>query len=243
MGRRAAKIAARKGKSDAIKTKIYALYGKKLVMAVKAGGGDPEVNRALAVMIKEAKNQGVPNDNIQRAIQRGSNADVGDYKEAVYEAYGYGGAGLIINCLTDNTNRAKTEISNVIKKTEVKLASSGSVAFNFERRGRLDVDGVVDEDTILEAALEADVEDVESKVNEEEKTTSVFVEPASVSNLRDVLAGKGMEIKATLLVYLPKLTVECSDEDFEENMNVIAALEELDDVDSVEHNVDMTEEE
>jgi transcriptional/translational regulatory protein YebC/TACO1 len=107
----------------------------------------------------------------------------------------------------------------------------------------LDVDGVVDEDTILEAALEADVEDVESKVNEEEKITSVFVEPASVSNLRDVLAGKGMEIKATLLVYLPKLTVECSDEDFEENMNVIAALEELDDVDSVEHNVDLTDEE
>lgn len=157
------------------------------------------MNRALAVMIREAKALGVPNDNIQRAITRGSSDNEGDYKEAVYEvgrmdgyrmrdereaiegltdadphylhtthtqAYGYGGAGIIINCLTDNTNRAKTEINNVIKKTEVKLATSGSVAFNFERRGLLELAGVVDEDTVLEAALEADVEDFSTKVSQ-----------------------------------------------------------------------------
>lgn len=241
MGRRAAKNAARKGKSDALKTKVYATYGKKLVMAVKAGGPDPEVNRALAVMIREAKAQGVPSDNVQRAIQRGSNANEADYKEAVYEAYGYGGAGLIINCLTDNTNRAKTEISNVIKKTDVKLATSGSVAFNFDRKGRIDLAGIVEEDAVLEAALEADVEDVDTRVNEEEGVTSVLVDPASVSSLREVFLGKGREIKASLMVNVPKLLMDCSDEDFEGNMSVIEALEELDDVDSVEHNVAMDE--
>jgi transcriptional/translational regulatory protein YebC/TACO1 len=176
------------------------------------------VNRQLFQLIREAKAQGVPNDNIQRAIQRGSTSDDVDFKEAMYEvgrsfffqwwasclfvcicgacvgvdvrhlffvfvlagcsstsnqltpvwccsqAYGYGGAGLIINCLTDNTNRAKTEINNVIKKTDVKLASSGSVAFNFDRKGLLEVMGKVEEDQVIEAALEADVEDVESKV-------------------------------------------------------------------------------
>ncbi len=237
MGRRAAKNAARKGKSDAIKTKIYASYGKKLVMAVKAGGPDPEVNRALAVMIREAKAQGVPTDNVQRAIQRGSSANEADYKEAVYEAYGYGGAGLIINCLTDNTNRAKTLINDAIKKTDVKLATSGSVAFNFDRKGQIDLAGVVDEDQVLEAALEADVDDVDTKVDEEEQVTRVLVDPTSVGNLRDVLLGKGMEIKATVLVNVPKMVVDCSDEDYEGNMNVVEALLAIDDVDSVEHNV------
>lgn len=242
MGRRAAKNAARKGKSDALKTKIYASYGKKLVMAVKAGGPEPDVNRALAVLIREAKAQGVPTDNVQRAIQRGSSANEVDYKEAVYEAYGYGGAGIIINCLTDNTNRAKTEINNVIKKSSVKLGTVGSVSYNFERKGRLDLAGMMDEDSVLEAALEADVEEVDTKTNEEENTTSVWVDAASVSGLREVLLERGVEIKASTLVNVPKALVDCSDEDFEGNMNVIEALEELDDVDSVEHNVAMEDE-
>jgi len=173
----------------------------------------------------------------------GSSANEADYKEAVYEAYGYGGAGIIINCLTDNTNRAKTEINNVIKKSSVKLGTVGSVSYNFERKGRLDLAGVVDEDSVLEAALEADVEEVDTKVNEEEKTTSVWVDPASISGLREVLLGKGVEIKASIMVNVPKMLVDCSDEDFEGNMSVIEALEELDDVDSVEHNVAVDEEE
>lgn len=94
---------------------------------------------------------------------------------------------------------------------------------------------------MIEAALEADVEDVESKVDEEEGITNVYVDQASVSGLRDLLQGKGLEIRATKLVNVPKLVVDCSDEDFESNMEVIAALEELDDVDSVEHNVNYEE--
>lgn len=133
-----------------------------VAQAVKAGGPDPEVNRSLFVLIREAKASGVPNDNIQRAITRGSSASEADYKEAVYEvrtgeaarrhgavgssrertrwgdrlihvccraqAYGYGGAGVIINCLTDNTNRAKTEINNAIKKSDVSAGQAGSAA-------------------------------------------------------------------------------------------------------------------
>lgn len=176
-------------------------------------------------------------------IETGSSANEADYKEAVYEAYGYGGAGIIINCLTDNTNRAKTEINNVIKKSSVKLGTVGSVSYNFERKGRLDLAGVMDEDSVLEAALEADVEEVDTKTNEEENTTSVWVDTASVSGLREVLLEKGVEIKASTLVNVPKALVDCSDEDFEGNMSVIEALEELDDVDSVEHNVAMEDEE
>lgn len=235
MGRRAAKIAARKGKSDAIKTKIYASFGKKIIMAVKAGGPDPEANRALSVVIREAKASGVPNDNIQRAIARGSSANEADFKEAVYEAYGYGGVGLIINCLTDNTNRAKTEINNVIKRTDVKIASSGSVAFNFVKKGLVEVVGKLDEDQVLEAALEADVDDVDTKVNEAEGFTSILVDPTSLGALRDVLQSGPLqaEIRSTRLTSIPMNQVECNDEDYENNANVIEALEELDDVDAV----------
>jgi YebC/PmpR family DNA-binding regulatory protein len=241
MGRRAAKIAATKGKSDAIKTKLLAAFGKKIIMAVKNGGADPSTNRNLNNILREAKSNGVPNDNIQRAINKGTATDTADFSEACYEAYGHGGVGIIINCLTDNTNRARTEITNAFKKSEVKFASSGSVAFNFDKKGQIEVDGKIEEDTVLEIALEADCEDYQIVYGTDEEKgcdiTKILTDMSSVSGLREALMEHDFEIKTSKLVNVPLTPVDCTDEDYEINMKVIDRLLELDDVDTVEHNM------
>ena len=241
MGRRAAKIAATKGKSDAIKTKLLAAFGKKIIMAVKNGGADPATNRNLNNILKEAKSNGVPNDNIQRAINKGTATDTADFSEACYEAYGHGGAGLIINCLTDNTNRARVDISNAFKKSEVKFASIGSVAFNFDKKGQIEVNGKIEEDKVLEIALEADCEDYQVLYGIEDDSgreiTKILTDMSSASNLREALLEQEFEIKSSKLVNIPLTPVDCTDEDYDNNMKVIDRLLELDDVDTVEHNM------
>lgn len=244
MGRRAAKIAARKGKQDALKAKAFARIGKQIVVAVKAGGSDPDVNRNLQQVLLEARSIGVPKDNIARAIAKGENADTADFKESTFEAYGKGGAGMLINVLSDNPNRAATAVRTALKKGGLTAASPGSVAFNFDRRGRLEVDGTLDEEVVLEVAIEADVDDyeIESEVNEDgEPLTIVYTAPEGMSALGAALGElDGVDGARPSLVYLPKSTVECSDEDLEHNLNAIDLLEEDDDVDSVVHNIAMS---
>mmetsp|Transcript_44990 Transcript_44990/g.109313 ORF Transcript_44990/g.109313 Transcript_44990/m.109313 type:complete len:317 (-) Transcript_44990:1456-2406(-) len=243
MGRAAAVRAATKGKTDAAKAKTNAVFGKKIIMAVKTGGSpDPNSNRALANIIKAAKANSVPVDNINRAIKRATEANVGDFSESTFEAYGLGGASFVINVLTDNANRASADVKSTVNKRNGKIAEQGSVLFMYDRKGKIEAksDSVLDEEQLLDVAIEAGVDDFLVEEGEDEGSTIVLVEPSDCATMFDAIKEAGLcdeEGSKMSLSYITKAPVECSDEDFEKNMEIIEALEELDDVDSVEHNM------
>ncbi|KAL3767516.1 hypothetical protein ACHAWU_000179 [Discostella pseudostelligera] len=240
MGRAAAVRAATKGKTDAKKAKVNAYYGKKIIMAVKQGGSsDPVANRQLGELIKAAKNNSVPMDNINRAIKRATEKDAGDFSEATFEAYGHGGASLIVNVLSDNSNRSTADVKSAISKNKGKMAESGSVLFMYDLKGKIVIPSTdVDEEALLMSAIENDVSDMELVEGEEEGTSIVYTDPKETAAMFEAVKAMGLDAGAKMsLSYVSKAPVECSDEDFEKNMAIIDALEELDDVDSVEHNM------
>ena len=155
MGRAAAVRAATKSKTDAKKAKTNAVFGKKIIMAVKQGGSpDPNSNRMLGDIIKQAKANSVPVDNINRAIKRATEGNAGDFSESTFEAYGFGGASLVINVLSDNPNRANADVKSTVNKRQAKIAEQGSVLFMYDRKGKIEVPAVVDEEALLDAAIE-----------------------------------------------------------------------------------------
>jgi YebC/PmpR family DNA-binding regulatory protein len=240
MGRAAAVRASTKAKTDDKKAKTNALYGKRIIMAVKEGGSpDPVANSALGVVIKQARANSVPNENIQRAIKKASEGSAGDFKESTFEAYGLGGASLVINVLTDNPNRAASDVRSAVNRRQGKIAESGSVLFLYERRGRVVVPSVdLDEEAVLEAAIEAGCDDYEMVVQQEDGTTALYTDPKEAGLMVEAVHKLGFTENVQMsLVYESKAPVECTEEDFEKNMQIIDALEDLDDVDSVEHNM------
>lgn len=252
MGRAAAVRANTKAKTDAAKAKNNNRFAKKIIMAVKAGGADAEVNRQLAQVIADAKAANVPKDIISRNIEKASAATTEDFKESLFEFYGHGGVGMLVSVLTDNDNRASADVNLVAKKNSLKSAAANSVAFKFEKKARLDIKGEtpLDEDTLMEFCLECDVDDyiLKDKVDgslmspQEEGYCTVFVDPNGMTNLRDLLIQKGYEVSNRLANVPLDGFVALSDEDFDANMAAIDAFDELDDVDLVEHNIEMTEE-
>jgi len=238
MGRAAAVREKTKSKTDAKKSKTNAIFGKRIIMAVKQGGPDPDANRALGDIIKSAKTNNVPVDNIARAIKKASDADTANFSESTFEAYGFGGASLVINVLTDNDNRANADVRSAIGKNNAKMAESGSVLFMYDHKGKLEVPVVLDEEQLMDAAIEADVEDFELMAGDEEESSVVFVEIKDTGAMSDAIKSLGFESGLKMsLIYRTKAPVEVSEEEFEKNMLVIDALEDLDDVDSVEHNM------
>lgn len=247
MGRAAAVRAATKARTDGAKAKNNNIYAKKIIIACKAGGVDPTSNRVLASTIAEAKAANVPNDVIKRNIDKAVKADTADFKEAMFEFYGHGGVGLIVNVVTDNGNRATNDVNLVAKKKELKAASSGSVSFNFDKKARIDVKGrLVNEDTLLDICMEAGVDDyvlntvcngLQSSPREEGDST-IFVEMNDMSAMRDALLEAEYEL-TTSLQFVPKAGyMAVGDEDFDLNMQAVDAFDELDDVDSIHHNID-----
>jgi len=248
MGRAAAVRAATKAKTDGAKAKNNNRFAKKIIMVVKAGGPDPEKNRQLAGVIAETKVNNVPSDVIKRNIDKASMAATADFKESLFEFVGFGGVGLLVNVLTDNDNRAASDVNLVGKKQLLKPGSKGSVSFNFERKARLDVYTVLDEDKLLEICLDAGVDDFElrTEVNgcplnpPEDGRCVVLVNMGDMSAMRDALVAAGHKLE-TSIAAVPKAGVkQISDEHFELNLAALAAFEALDDVDSVEHDMDMT---
>ena len=238
MGRAAAVRAATKSKTDMAKTKTYSTYGKKLIMAVKQGGSaDPVANRALADVIKQAKAANVPNSNIERAIKKASESNAADFSESTFEAYGVGGASMVINVLTDNNNRAAADVKSTVNKQNGKIAEQGSVLFMYDRKGKIEVPAALDEEALLDVAIEADIDDFLLQEGDEEGSSVVLVEPTDCAAMYEAVVGMGNEGAKMSLAYISKAPVECTDEEFETNMQIIDSLMELDDVDSVEHNM------
>jgi transcriptional/translational regulatory protein YebC/TACO1 len=148
-----------------------------------------------------------------------------------------GGASFVINVLSDNANRANADVKSTVNKRNAKIAEQGSVLFMYDRKGKVEVAAVVDEEQLLDAAIEADIDDFLLEEGEEEGTSLIYVEPKDANNMAEAVKGMGFEETKMSLAWVSKAPVECSDEDFEKNMQVIEALEELDDVDSVDHNM------
>lgn len=248
MGRAAAVRATTKAKTDSAKAKNNGRFAKKIIMAVKAGGPDPEQNRQLASIIAEAKSANVPKDIITRNIEKAGAATTENYSESLFEFYGHGGVGMLVNVLTDNNNRANADINLVAKKNNLKPAATNSVAFKFDKKARIDVKAVLEEDMLMELCLEAGVDDYElrTEVNgcplnpSEEGQNCVYVALQDMAALRDALQAKGYELETKLANVPMEGFMSLSDEDFEANMAAIDAFDALDDVDLVEHNIDMT---
>ena len=245
MGRAAAVRASTKAKTDMKKTKTNALFGKKIIMAVKDGGSpDPQANRMLFDVIKQAKANSVPVDNINRAIKKASEGSAGDFKESTFEAYGLGGCSMVINVLSDNNNRATSDVRSTVNRRDGKIAESGSVLFMYDRKGLVTVPtATIDEEALLDAAINAGCDDYEIVVpseDDEPDTTmiQIYTDPKEVAMMLEAVNTLGfVENVQISLVYVSKAPVECDESDFEKNMEIIDALEALDDVDSVEHNM------
>merc|ERR1712157_126377 len=186
----------------------------------------------------QAKSNSIPVDNINRATKKASDPDTSSFSESMYEAYGFGGASFIIHVLTDNPNRSNADVRIAVNKNDGKMAEQGSVTFMYDRKGKVTVQGDVDEETLLEAAIEAGCDELEIVDEaEQESTTLVYTNPSELSLMNEALASIEKEVIKSELVYVSKAPVEVSDDDFEKNMKIIDALEECDDVNFVEHNI------
>jgi len=244
MGRKFENNKLKMAKTALANAKKASYIGKKVVIAVKAGGDDPAINRQLAAVMREANALDVTKDVVDRNIKRAMDSDTSDYKELVYEAYGHGGVGMIINCLSDNNNRAVEQVTTAIKKENCKVAASGSVAFNFQRKGRLSVRVELDEEDVLELAIEAGCDgdvaveppDPDGRGDDENVKCIILTEPTELGLMQSALQDANHECSG-LLVNVPMTFADCSDEDEELNYKLIDRLDELDDVSFVEHNM------
>lgn len=236
MGRRSAKIAGRKGKADAQKSKLYGKIGKQIAQAVRQGGPDTVANTRLREALAAAKLAQVPVDIIERNLKKASESKA-DFAEMTYEAYGIGGTGFVIECLTDNVNRSAADVKAAIAKGGGKVADPGSVLFNFQRQGLVMVDVSVGEDKAFEAAMEAGAADFQPATDEDGTVTGFKVLTAveDYGSVSSSLNEQGIKLQpeASGLVYTPLVQQEVDDDQFEGNEALLERLLAVDDVDAV----------
>ncbi len=230
-------IKHKKEKTDAQRAKIFTKIGKEMSIAVREGGPDPVSNSKLRDLIAKAKAQNVPNDNIDRIIKRASGDDGVVYEEMTYEGYGPGGVAVIVEVTTDNKNRAAGEIRHFFDKFGGNMGVSGSVSFMFTDKGMIviekDEDADIDEDKLMETALEAGAEDFSSDGDVYEITT----EPDDLDAVRDELEKAGYAILSAEKDKIPSSYVSIDDPDIRENMQkMLDMFDESDDVTDVYHN-------
>ncbi len=227
---------------DAKRSKLFAKLIKTIEVAARVGGGDPSGNPTLADAIQGAKRLSVPADNIERAIKRGSGemGDANAYEEITYEAYGPGGVAFLIECLTDNRNRANAEVRIAITRNGGNPADPGSVAYLFERKGLVQVvktDGLT-EDDVLMAVLDAGAEDV----TDAEEFFEVQCAATDTATVRKACTEAGLTVDAADIAWVPGTTIELEDEPARKVLRLVDALEDLDDVQNVYANFDVSDE-
>ncbi|MBE6661120.1 MAG: YebC/PmpR family DNA-binding transcriptional regulator [Ruminococcaceae bacterium] len=225
-----ANIKHKKEKTDAQKAKIFTKIGKEITVAVKMGGGDPNSNSKLRDLISKAKSNNVPNDNIERCIKKAMGAQDVNYEEIVYEGYGPAGVAVIVETTTDNRNRTAGEVRHYFDKFGGNMGQTGCVSYMFESKGLIiieDEDEEIDEDALMETALEAGAEDFAGEDNVYEITTEVD----DVYAIKEALEAAGYKITSAEQTKLPNTYVELTSEDDIKHMNLL--LEHLDDNDDV----------
>jgi YebC/PmpR family DNA-binding regulatory protein len=236
-----ATIKRKKGAADAKRGQLFSKLSRAITVAAREGGGDPVSNAALATAIEKARANSMPKDNIERAIQKGTGGGDGavDYEAVTYEGYGPGGVAIICVALTDNRNRTASDVRHIFTKNGSELGTPGSVAWQFERKGIILIDSEgVDEESLMDAALEAGAEDI----TEDGSQWQVITDPADLSSVRGALEGAGLPAASADITMLPKTTVEAGEKDARQLLRLIDNLEENDDVQDVYANFDISEE-
>lgn len=234
-----AQIKRKKAANDAKRGKMFTRLIREITVAAREGGGEVEFNPRLRLAVDTAKAANMPQDNIDRAILRGTGELAGvNYEAVTYEGYGPGGVALYLETLTDNLNRTVADVRHTLEKHGGNLGQNGSVAWQFERRGRIYVDAErYDEDALLMAALEAGALDVVGEDGEFEITTDV----ASFHAVQDGLKRDGIEFKDAELTMIPKATVNVAGDDARKLLKLLDALDDLDDIQNVHSNADIDE--
>ena len=225
-----ANIKHRKDRADKKKGKLFSRAIKEIISAVKQGGPDSKANGKLKLAIQKAREANVPLDTIERNIKKAAGSDQGDFFAITYELYGYGGVGIIVDALTDNKNRTASDLRIAVNKCGGTIASVGSVAFNFDRKGVITVAlNKADEEQLFLLVTECGAEDFVKEDDCYEITTSIekFIE------VQARIKESGIEPDEAGLEMVPKVFTDCSEEDMQANAKLIEWLENLDDVDSV----------
>ncbi|NOQ22212.1 MAG: YebC/PmpR family DNA-binding transcriptional regulator [Candidatus Aegiribacteria sp.] len=233
-------IKHKKQKADAARGKIFSRLVKEISVAAREGGGDVETNARLRVGVETAKSHNMPSDNIERAIKRGTGALEGiTYEEMTYEAYGPGGVAIIIEVLTDNKNRTAAEIRHILSKHGGHLGSRNSVAYMFSRVGKIIIDGTrYTEDQVLEAGLEAGLEDVQ-KIDE---VIIASTAPADVFEVKNALVGMGVVPDSAEVTKEPDIYIGLSAKEAGKAIELLEILEDNDDVQAIHTNFEMQDE-
>lgn len=230
-----ANIKHRKGRQDAARGKLFAKLAKRIEVAAREGGGDPAFNPTLATAVEKAKAASMPNDNIDRAIRRGTGEVEGAvYEEVWYEGYGGGGVALYVQILTDNRNRAASDVRSTFNRFGGNLGEPGSVAYLFTQKGTVLARG--DEDEIMLAALEAGAEDIRDGGD---GTFEVITAPSDLPAVRSALTEAGIDVESSDVTQLPSATVPVGEAEAKRLLRLIDALEDLDDVEAVFSNYDI----
>lgn len=235
-----ANIKHRKAASDAKKGKVYTKFAREIESAARQGGGDPSSNYTLRLAIDKAKGMNMPNDNIDRAIKRGTGELQGDALEEIYyEGYGPNGTAMMFKCLTDNRNRTVGDLRSVLKKGGGSLAESGAVAWQFESRGIIIVPlGTQDPDELMLSAIDAGAQDVEV----EEDVMEILTERTELQRVAEALKAQGIAAESVELTMIPQHNVALAVADQVQIMNLIERIEEIDDVQEVFSNVEFSDE-
>ncbi len=228
-------IMHKKEKTDAARAKVFTKVGKEIAMAVREGGSDPVANTKLRDLITKAKSLNVPNDNIKRIIDKASDDNSAAYEMVTYEGYGPGGVAVIVEAATDNRNRTAPEVRHAFDKFGGNLGTTGCVSFLFSDKGVIVVDnedGDVDEEKLMDEALEAGAGDFSA----EEDCFEIYTEPSDFSAVYEALAGKGYKFLSADLAKVPANEVELNEEQAISMQKLLDLLEDNDDVQNVWHN-------
>jgi YebC/PmpR family DNA-binding regulatory protein len=232
-------IRLKKGKMDAERGKAFTKLAREIIVAAKAGGGNPDANVRLRIAVQKARDNSMPAENIKRAIQRGTGELDGiNYDELTYEGYGPGGAAVMVDTLTDNRNRTVAELRNLFSKNGGSLGEQGCVAWIFDPKGIISVPkDKADEETVMMAALEAGAEDVRA----EEETFDVVTAPEELPTVRQALEAAGIPFTLAETTMLPKSSVQLQGKEAQQMVRLMEGLEDHDDIQNVYANFDIPE--
>jgi YebC/PmpR family DNA-binding regulatory protein len=235
-----ANIKHKKGKADAARGKVFSKIAKEIIVAAAAGGGNPADNIQLRALIQKAKAVNMPNDNIDRAIKKGTGElDGGQLMECSYEGYAAGGIAVVVKVLTDNRNRSASEVRLAFTKANASMAEQGAVSRMFQRKGQIFIDkDITDEETLMELVLEAGAEDLKIDGDQFE----VITDPKDYDVVSDAITRAGIAMAESEVTMIPDLVTEVTDvEQARSIMKFIEALEDLDDVQDVYSNFDISD--
>ena len=236
-----ANIQHRKGAQDKKRGKLFTKLIREITVAARTGGGDPDANPRLRLAIDKAKGQSMPKDNIERAVKRGSGElDGSDYEEILYEGYGPGGVAVMVECLTDNRNRTVADVRHAFTKFGGNLGADGSVAYLFNKVGLISYGSGVDEDAVMEAAIEGGAEDV---VSNEDGSIDVLTDPSDFEALKAELKAqlKELKVKPELAEVTMRASVSATlgENEASSMLKLMEMLEDLDDVQNVYSNAEI----